>query len=201
MQEKRTRMLDWFHETQSFYQLKDVEKICSTEKGITLNTCKDVLIALTEDGLVDSEKIGTSLYYWSLPSKALATKAEQLKQMEAELVKANERNKLLHEQIETKREEQDTRVNDEEKRNELKQSIEELSKMRAGLMAELAAYQENDPGKVNQWREEIILSKTACNRWIENIFSLKSWMKNKFRCEERMLDKQFEIPDDLDYIN
>lgn len=145
--------------------------------GITLNTCKDVLIALTEDGLVDSEKIGTSLYYWSLPSKALATKAEQLKQMEAELVKANERNKLLHEQIETKREEQDTRVNDEEKRNELKQSIEELSKMRAGLMAELAAYQENDPGKVNQWREEIILSKTACNRWIENIFSLKSWMK------------------------
>ncbi len=32
--EKRTKMLDWFHETQSFFQLKDVEKICSVEKGI-----------------------------------------------------------------------------------------------------------------------------------------------------------------------
>jgi len=31
--EKRAKMLDWFHESQSFFQLKDVERLCSAEKG------------------------------------------------------------------------------------------------------------------------------------------------------------------------
>lgn len=32
LDEKKKRMMDFFHESQSFFQLKDVEKICSTEK-------------------------------------------------------------------------------------------------------------------------------------------------------------------------
>jgi hypothetical protein len=31
--EKRAKMLDWFHESQSFFQLKDVERLCSADKG------------------------------------------------------------------------------------------------------------------------------------------------------------------------
>ena len=56
VEEKRKRMLDWFFETQDFYQLKDIEKVCSSEKGITVNTIKDILTSLVDDGLVDSEK-------------------------------------------------------------------------------------------------------------------------------------------------
>ena len=33
LEEKRKRMLDWFFESQTFFQLKDVEKLCSAEKG------------------------------------------------------------------------------------------------------------------------------------------------------------------------
>jgi Fe2+ or Zn2+ uptake regulation protein len=63
-EEKRKRMLEFFHEKQEFFQLKEVEKLCSSEKGITLNTVKDILTSLVDDGLVDSEKIGISIYYW-----------------------------------------------------------------------------------------------------------------------------------------
>lgn len=33
-------------------------------------TVKDVLMSLVFDGLVDSDKIGTSTYFWAFPSKA-----------------------------------------------------------------------------------------------------------------------------------
>ena len=52
MEEKRKRMVDWFHESQSFHQLKDVEKLCSSEKGnrkpLTQPT-RSVVIAIVFD--------------------------------------------------------------------------------------------------------------------------------------------------------
>lgn len=44
------------------------------------------------------------------------------------------------------------------------------------------------------------VAKEAGNRWTENIFSVKSWCKNKFFIEDNIINKQFEIPDDLDYL-
>lgn len=34
----------------------------------------------------------------------------------------------------------------------------------------------------------------------ENVFVVKSWCKNKFSLEEAVLDKQFGIPEDFDYL-
>ena len=31
---------------------------------------KDIVLSLVHDGLVDSDKIGTSVFFWSFPSKA-----------------------------------------------------------------------------------------------------------------------------------
>lgn len=41
----------------------------------------------------------------------------------------------------------------------------------------------------------------AANRWTDNIFSVKSWIKTKFMIEENKLDKQFDIPPDLDHVD
>lgn len=34
----------------------------------------------------------------------------------------------------------------------------------------------------------------------DNILATKSWIKNKFFFEESVIDKQFGIPEDLDYV-
>lgn len=34
----------------------------------------------------------------------------------------------------------------------------------------------------------------------DNIFSIKAWIKNKFCFEDSLIDKQFEIPTDFDYV-
>lgn len=51
------------------FLLKDLEKIAPKEKSIPMQTVKDVLNSLVSDDMVDTDKIGTSVYYWSFPSK------------------------------------------------------------------------------------------------------------------------------------
>lgn len=38
--------------------------------ALAMMSVKDVLQSLVDDGMVDSDRIGTSNYFWALPSKA-----------------------------------------------------------------------------------------------------------------------------------
>lgn len=42
--------------------------------------------------------------------------------------------------------------------------------------------------------------KEAANVWTDNIFSIQTWCKQKFDILEETLNKQFRIPEDLDYV-
>lgn len=42
--------------------------------------------------------------------------------------------------------------------------------------------------------------KDATNRWTDNIFAMKTWCKKKFFIEDNILNEQFGIPEDLDYV-
>lgn len=66
-EEKRIRLLQLFYERKEFFTLKELEKIAAKEKGIVSQAVKDVLQTLVDDGLVRSEKIGTSVYFWNFP--------------------------------------------------------------------------------------------------------------------------------------
>lgn len=67
LDEKRTRMLQIFYEKREFFTLKEIEKIAPKEKGIVVQSVKDILQALVDDDLVRAEKIGTSTYFWRFP--------------------------------------------------------------------------------------------------------------------------------------
>lgn len=54
-----------WHNTILWLLRKELEKIAPTEKGIIANSVKDVLQSLVDDGLVDTDKIGTSVYFWA----------------------------------------------------------------------------------------------------------------------------------------
>lgn len=42
--------------------------------------------------------------------------------------------------------------------------------------------------------------KEGVNRWIDNIFIIKFWCVRKFGLEEKMIDKNFGILEDFDYV-
>ena len=71
-------MMEIFYETKDVFLLKDIEKIAPKTKGITSMSVKDVLTSLVDDGLVDTDKIGTSVYFWAFPSKATQVRKRKI---------------------------------------------------------------------------------------------------------------------------
>ncbi|XP_063626234.1 meiotic nuclear division protein 1 homolog [Cydia splendana] len=195
-EEKRTKMLEIFHNSKDFFQLKELEKIAPKEKGITMQSVKEVVQSLVDDHLVDSEKIGTSIYFWSFPSKVKNAKKRKLNDMQNELAEYTKKLKKTEEAIAS---ESVGREATEERTAVLK-SLEEMKKQEEALKKELQKYRDSDPEYIAQLKTEIEDLKTAANRWTENIYILKSYMKNTFQCENEVIDQMFNIPQDLDYI-
>lgn len=54
---------------------------------------------------------------------------------------------------------------------------------------------------VKEVQGKTLVAKESVNRWTDNIFSVKSWCKRKFAIEEAAINKNFGIPEELDYID
>ncbi|KAG8592439.1 hypothetical protein GDO81_000498 [Engystomops pustulosus] len=179
------------------FQLKDLEKIAPKQKGITSMSVKDVLQSLVDDGMVDSERIGTSNYFWAFPSKALHARKRKLEMLESQFSEASQKKKQLEEAVKkAKVGRQDT-----EERTELSEELSSLRQQKEGLRTELEKYKDCDPDVIDEIRKANKVAKEAINRWTDNIFSVKSWAKKKFGFEESKIDKTFGIPEEFDYID
>ena len=93
--EKRQRMLQLFHEKKEFLLLKEVERMAFKEKGIVSQSVKDVLQSLVDDDMVNSDKIGSSVYFWAFPSNSLVMKKKKLNELTVKLNKDSHRSKQL----------------------------------------------------------------------------------------------------------
>lgn len=65
---------------------------------------------------------------------------------------------------------------------------------------ELERYRECDPEVLENMQKETVMAKEGANRWTDNVFTIKSWCVRKFGLEEKMIDKNFGIPEDFDYM-
>nr|XP_013189712.1 unnamed protein product [Amyelois transitella] len=194
--EKKTRMLEIFHQSKDFFQLKELEKIAPKEKGITVQSVKEVVQSLVDDHLVDSEKIGTSIYFWSFPSKARTAKKRKLTELQNELEDCNKKLKKTEDAILT---ESVGRENNEERIATLSE-LDEMVGQEGKLTKELQKYRDCDPEYIAQLKTDTENLKTAINRWTENIYILKSYIKNTFQMENDVIDQSFGLPQDLDYV-
>ncbi|KAK2161807.1 hypothetical protein LSH36_109g02033 [Paralvinella palmiformis] len=99
VEEKRRRMMEFFFEKKDFFQLKELEKLCQKEKGITSMSVKDILTSLVDDDMVDTEKIGTSVYFWAFPSKASQNRKRKIQELESKLQHTEAKRKTMEEEI------------------------------------------------------------------------------------------------------
>lgn len=185
MDDKKRLMLQLLHETKDVYQLKDLERIAPKEKGIIVQSVKDVLQSLIDDSLVDSEKIGTSIYYWSFPGKAHTVRKSRLAEVQEQIEKC--RNNLKEYEGKLSSIDAEESQQKETKIERLKHIKSEISDLETKL-------------KDSSMAEELAELKEKTNVWTENIFAIKSFVKNKFHIEDTAINKQFEIPEDLDFV-
>ncbi|XP_051558547.1 meiotic nuclear division protein 1 homolog isoform X2 [Myxocyprinus asiaticus] len=179
------------------FQLKDIEKIAPKSKGITPMSVKDVLQSLVDDNMVDTERVGTSNYYWAFPSKALHARKRRLEELERQHEEGKQRKIALQQAVDKAKVGRE--INEE--REALQKELVTLKGQRDQMKAELEKYKECDPEVVEEMRKANITAKEAVSRWTDNVFAIKSWAKKKFSFEDSRLDKAFGIPEGFDYIN
>ncbi|BBH08325.1 Mnd1 family protein, partial [Prunus dulcis] len=95
LDEKREKMLQIFYDSQDFFLLKELEK-SGPKKGVISQSVKDVIQSLVDDDLVFKDKIGTSVYFWSLPSTA----GNQLRNVNSRLESDLQSSKKRHAELE-----------------------------------------------------------------------------------------------------
>lgn len=179
-----------------FYQLKDIEKL-GVKKGVTSQSIKDILMSLVDDGLVITDKIGTSNYFWSFPSAAIQTKRNKLKDLNQNIDKQLEKKKKLEQLIEEASQDRQ----DSNERTQLLAELKQEKDATKELQLELQKYAENDPELYHKKEKASQIAKEAANRWTESIWEMQSYCINKFGMERQLFDQTFGIKDDFDTID
>ncbi|XP_075475535.1 meiotic nuclear division protein 1 homolog isoform X3 [Primulina tabacum] len=198
LEEKREKMLQIFYDSQDFFLLKELEKL-GPKKGVILQSVKDVIQSLVDDDLVFKDKIGTSVYFWSLPSCAGNQLRNIQKKLDSELQSCKKRyiEQVDHcNSLKKGREESDERDEalDELKAIELKYNE---------LKDEIAQYADNDPATFEAMKNTIEVAHSATNRWTDNIFTLRQWCSKNFPQAKEQLDNLYNevgITEDFDYV-
>ncbi|CAN8070400.1 unnamed protein product [Agarophyton chilense] len=194
--EKRERLMELFTETAEFFTLKELEKIAPKRKGIVSQSVKEVLQSLVDDNMVNTDKCGVQTVFWCLPSEASQKRKMKLKQVKEQIqLKTDESSQLKKEIEELRVGREDT----EERRNVLAE-LETLEHRRQDFDRRLEHFAEFDPEEMERLKERTKVARECTNRWVDNIFNCQSWAVKKYFMDKRDFNKQFGIPEELDYI-
>ncbi|KAF8135577.1 meiotic nuclear division protein 1 [Boletus edulis] len=195
-EEKRVKLLEIFHESKDFYQLKELEKLGPKLKGIVSQSVKEVLQSLVDDGLVQGDKIGSSNFFWSFPSQRGSILQNRLNA--AKETKRNHDNQIAELGAVLGREralrpESAARTSAVEKVVEARQHIVALEK-------ELEAYGACDPIKVEEKKRAITLAHEAAVRWTDNYSILLAYFTRQRGVDVQEVRRFLEIGEDYEDI-
>lgn len=166
-EEKRQRMLSIFTESYTFFHIKDIEKL-APKKGIVFQVIKDVLQSLVGDDLVESDKIGSSVYYWSFPSKVYNTK----KSKELKFKKQIEENIASIDKLTLEiKNQKSLRVESNERIKKLR-ILKDLKLEFKSIDSEINEYLKNDPNKFNKLKHDLNIINNINDTYIDNLYTL-----------------------------
>lgn len=198
LEEKREKMLQIFYESHDFYLLKELEKL-GPRKGVISQSVKDVVQSLVDDDLVSKDKIGTSVYFWSLPSCAGNQLRNVYRKLDSDLQSSKKRHAELVDQCEALKKGRE----ESDEREVALADLKTIELKHNELKDELAKYKDNDPAAFEAMKEAIEVAHASANRWTDNIFTLKQWCSNNFPQAKEQLEnmyKEIGITEDFDYL-
>lgn len=166
-------MLSYLQNSLTVHSLKDLEKALPSVASINSMQVKDYLQALTDEGKIRVEKIGSGNWYWSFLSEEKKARDSTLEKLK------DEKEKLDATIVELR-----ARVNEAtNRREEDGHDKEELIMMHAKLTEdvrllkeELSGYRDGDPGEIVRRRKEMEQHKEKAYRWTENLELLEGWL-------------------------
>ncbi|KAL1210669.1 Meiotic nuclear division-like protein [Cardamine amara subsp. amara] len=198
LEEKREKMLQIFYESQDFFLLKELEKM-GPKRGVISQSVKDVIQSLVDDDLVSKDKIGISIYFWSLPSCAGNQLRSIRQKLESDLQGSNKKLAELVDQCDSLKKGRE----ESEERTEALTQLKDIEKKHKELKNEMVQFADNDPATLEAMRNAIEVAHQSANRWTDNIFTLRQWCSNNFPQAKEQLEHLYTeagITDDFDYL-
>jgi len=196
LDDKKDRMLKILHDSKEPFTLKALEKLGS-KAGVTSMSVKGVLEEMVADNLIELDKIGSTNFYWSFPSKGIA-------KMEAEISTLTSSIDVSKEKLESLELEKtvllESRVPTEERQKKLSE-YNELQKQ-VSVFEEKVAEQSKllEAGNESAVIEDKIkIAKGAANRWTDNTWQLMDYLKKKYGQPKKEIMQMLHMKDDFDY--
>ena len=146
---------------------------------------KDYLQALSDEGKIRVEKIGSGNWYWSFLSEERKSRENVLGKLKEELAKVEGALQELEEKV---KEASEKRGEDDEERGELVSARLELDGEVGVLRKELEGYKDGDPGEVERKRKEIEALRARAEVWTDNIGLLEGYMMNLMGGDKERMD-------------
>ena len=174
LEDKRQILLSLFKGSGSFYHYKDIEKHC-TKNRISFMIVKDLLGGIIADNLLETEKIGSSAFYWSLPSRVYDAKKKQLEREKDNIEKSKVDIENLKQKI---KENKAIRVENDERKKNLEE-LAELENEKKEYSKILKDFESKDPEKYEKYINFTKNMGKLNVLWADNIYTVEQWMRNK----------------------
>lgn len=195
-EEKCKIMLQIFQSKREIFQLKEIEKLC-VKRGIVLQSVKEILQSLIDDNFVTQEKLGTSNYYWSFVRDEGSEVTDKLVKVDNDIISMDlEINKYKQEYIDSF---VDREVND--KRDELIKEIQDIEEILQKQENDMHRYAECDPRVYKKRNEELNVIKNYINEVTEDIFTMQTYLCEKFGMDRRDFNENFGVDDEMEEID
>ncbi|GAM17355.1 hypothetical protein SAMD00019534_005300 [Acytostelium subglobosum LB1] len=194
-EEKREKLKKFFHETADVYSAKDVEQSASEACGMNMIQVKETLKSLVDDGVVQTDKLGSSNFYWSFPSFELNQLLNQKEELQKGVADAKAKIEKERERIESLK---IGREPTDERTKKLAQ-LQELKDREAQLKEELANFA--DVETIELMKKELTVAVTAANRNTDNIDALRAYCDKKWNITRDDFNRNFQIDPNMEYLD
>ncbi|KAH9440822.1 hypothetical protein Pst134EA_033000 [Puccinia striiformis f. sp. tritici] len=193
-EEKRTKTLEFFHENDSFFTLKDLLKLVPKAKGVVAQSVEETVKSLVDDGMVHIEKVGTINLFWSFSSESSLATSRALDTLRAEKERLEKERIDLQSQLEKSAAD---RSANEERENNLRE-IKVLRQDISDIKDKLKLHSINDPHVVEEKMRICELYKSGAEIWTENLSIMMSHCRNQYQIDRYKFCGQFELEEDFE---
>lgn len=155
------------------HSFKELEKALPSVASINSMQVKEYLQALTDEGKIRVEKIGSGNWYWSFLGEEKKARDNVLEKLKDEKERIDAAITELRERVTDATERRD---DDGDGREELVILHASLTEEVLLLKEELNGYKDGDPGEIVRKNKEIKRYKEKAILWTENLELLEGWL-------------------------
>lgn len=173
------------------HTLKELEKALPSVASINGMHVKDYLQALTDEGKIRVEKIGSGNWYWSFLSEEKKIRTDALTKLTLEKTKLDEAMQELQEKVDLangKHDGNDDGGNAEDDRANLVAEQARLTEELQTNKAELHRYRDGDPGELLLKKQQTQAFRQNAEIWTDNVVILEEWLNHALGGDSEKLD-------------